>query len=105
MISFTQKKTCYISKPSYLSFFLSFFYNGNKTGIPEALALSVKMGLLSADKLPKNYKRNRVMTEQEMAQALDDARRKGLPKGWTVMWGINENKRIWVSPNGQRKCN
>lgn len=57
-------------------------------GIPQALAYSVKIGLIAADKVPREHwmRRNtmRVLSEEEVKQFLTEARQKGLPNGWNV---------------------
>jgi hypothetical protein len=73
-------------------------------GIPQALVASVKMGLLTADMVPSSQT-NRVLTKEEIKEALKEAKAGGLPKGWTVEWNPSKRKRRWVSPDGTRKCN
>jgi hypothetical protein len=73
-------------------------------GIPQAFVASVKMGLLTADMVPSSQT-NRVLTKEEIKEALKEAKAGGLPKGWTVEWNPSKRKRRWVSPDGTRKCN
>ena len=70
-------------------------------GIPEALAVSVKMGLLEANKMPPAYRdkmsQNRVLSREEAEHALKEARARGLPNGWTV--GYNSKYLQTMSEN------
>jgi hypothetical protein len=67
--------------------------------VPEALAVSVKLGLLSANRMPM-----RVLTPIEVAKAIREAKEKGLADGWTVAWDNRSNRRVFISPDGKKKC-
>lgn len=74
-------------------------------GIPQALAASVKLGLITRDELPTEQNTKRVLTDEEIEEAMNEAKAQGLPKGWTVEWNPSKKKRRWVTPDKKRKCN
>jgi hypothetical protein len=71
--------------------------------IPQALAYSVKIGLISEDKLPSSQ-RNRTLTQEEEKAAIDTAKERGLPEGWKVEYDNRRRAKTWISPDGQRRC-
>lgn len=84
--------------------------NGKRkcNGIPKALAVSVQMGLLPPDKMPASYrKRNqeREWSAKEVEESMAEAKARGLPPGWTVVWDPAKRCRMWISPDGRRRCN
>jgi hypothetical protein len=56
------------------------------------------MGLTSVEKLP-----HRVLTKKEVAAAMKEAEAKGLT-GWTVDWDDKFQRRVWLSPDGSKRC-
>lgn len=71
--------------------------------IPQALAYSVKIGLLSEDKLPTSQ-RNRTLSLNEVKAAMGMAKERGLPDGWKVEYDNRRRAKTWISPDGQRRC-
>jgi hypothetical protein len=72
-------------------------------GIPKALVVSCKMGLLPREKMPSTYK-DRTLTPEEVAKSLETAKKRGLPDGWTVLWDNGWGRKMWISPDRKRKC-
>lgn len=44
------------------------------------------------------------MSQHEIDTALEQAKLRGLPSGWTVSWDVKRKRRVWVSPCGKHKC-
>jgi hypothetical protein len=68
--------------------------------VNKALTFSVKKGHLESDKLPTQFAQDRALSEREESSALQEAKKQGLPEGWTVKWDTQQNRRIWISPPG-----
>eukprot|EP00980_Cylindrotheca_fusiformis_P021426 scaffold8288_cov129-Cylindrotheca_fusiformis.AAC.4 len=71
--------------------------------LPQALAFSVKLGLVSKDKLSDTIG-DRKLSVWEVEAKVQEARKRGLPEGWTIVWDNMANQRVWVSPDGSKKC-
>eukprot|EP00980_Cylindrotheca_fusiformis_P023639 scaffold10700_cov108-Cylindrotheca_fusiformis.AAC.3 len=71
-------------------------------GIDKALAYSVKKGWLPADRLPNKFRHDRELTPSEKSKAWKEAKQKGLPETWTVIWDSKQNRRVWVAPDDRR---
>ncbi|CAJ1943529.1 unnamed protein product [Cylindrotheca closterium] len=69
----------------------------------EALKMSVAMGILPPDKMPVEY-RERTLTAEEEERSLKEAASRGLPSGWSVTWNSSRRQKIWISPDGKKKC-
>lgn len=35
---------------------------------------------------------------------MEEGRKSGLPEGWTVVWDNMSDQRVWISPDGVKKC-
>ena len=60
------------------------------------------------DKMPASYrKRNqeREWSAKELEESMAEAKARGLPPGWTVVWDPAKRCRMWISPDGRRRCN
>jgi hypothetical protein len=47
----------------------------------------------------KQRKNERVLTVEEIAEALELGNKRGLPDGWTVRWHTRWDRKVWVSPD------
>jgi hypothetical protein len=73
------------------------------TSIPKALKMARQMGILPLD-TAKKPKLNRILTYEEKCAALEEAKGKGLPEGWTVIWDNEFDQRKWTAPDGRTTC-
>eukprot|EP00980_Cylindrotheca_fusiformis_P021885 scaffold8732_cov87-Cylindrotheca_fusiformis.AAC.5 len=58
--------------------------------VPEALHHS---GVINVEK--------RHLSKEEIAEAMEDAKERGLPHGWTVSWDVKSRRKRWISPDGK----
>lgn len=68
--------------------------------IPNALAYSVQIGLLSPEKLPPSHQ-DKELTQDQVEEALRQARSQGLPESFTVQWDNRKRRRVWFTPDGR----
>mmetsp|Transcript_23339 Transcript_23339/g.57430 ORF Transcript_23339/g.57430 Transcript_23339/m.57430 type:complete len:486 (-) Transcript_23339:224-1681(-) len=47
---------------------------------------------------------HRKLTPQEVAEKVQEGRSRGLPEGWTMVWDNMSDQRVWISPDGKKKC-
>jgi hypothetical protein len=44
--------------------------------------------------------KDRSLTQEEVDSALREAKFKGLPDGWSVVWNNKQRRKLWLSPTG-----
>ena len=49
-------------------------------------------------------KQNRILTYAERGVALEQAKARGLPDGWTVEWNNDLGQSQWTGPDGKTIC-
>ncbi|CAJ1950219.1 unnamed protein product [Cylindrotheca closterium] len=47
---------------------------------------------------------HRTLSEREVAEKVQEGRSRGLPQGWTIIWDNMSDQRVWISPDGKKKC-
>jgi hypothetical protein len=58
---------------------------------------------LTAAGVKEQKQQNRSLTPEEVTVALREAKARGLPDGWGVLYSNEWRKKVWISPDG-RKC-
>jgi hypothetical protein len=69
--------------------------------IRKAIAWSLEKGLVLESQLPAA---DQVLTKEEVAKALNDAKNKGLPATWKVEWSHIFGCRLWLAPDNRKRC-
>ena len=75
--------------------------------IEKALVSSAELGMLDYSNLPLGMKRKtgkRILSQEEIDEAMKSAKERGLPDGWTISYNNKFNQRHWTSPCGKHKC-
>jgi hypothetical protein len=71
--------------------------------ISKALAYSVTKEWIESDMLPNSHKE--AMTPEEIQEALQEAKERGLPAGWKVKWNSKKHQKQWIAPKTGKICN
>eukprot|EP00980_Cylindrotheca_fusiformis_P001229 scaffold331_cov117-Cylindrotheca_fusiformis.AAC.7 len=78
------------------------------TSVSDALAWTLKNGLYTSNSLGLSSVEKKVnkkaLSPEEVKKAMEQAKARGLPDGWTVEWDPKSMQRKWIAPHGKKKC-